>query len=59
MLNVSSESFNRLTDNKNFRRVIKPNFSNKIVGTNRLILRDGGKIISDTEKVAYIFNKFL
>ena len=59
MLNVSSESFNRLTDNKNFWRVIKPNFSNKIVGTNRLILRDGGKIISDTEKVAYIFNKFL
>ena len=59
MLNVSSESFNRLTDNKNFWRVIKPNFSNKIVGTNRLILRDGGKIISDTEKVAYIFNKVL
>ena len=39
-------------------RVIKPNFSNKIVGVNRVILRDGGKIISDTEKVADTFNNF-
>ena len=38
--------------------VVKPNFSNKILGTNRVILRDGGKIISDTEKVADTFNKF-
>ena len=36
----------------------KPNFSNKILGTNRVILRDGGKIISDTGKVADIFNNF-
>ena len=43
---------------KNFWRVVKPNFSNKILGTNRVILRDGGKIISDTEKVAVTFNKF-
>ena len=49
---------NRITDNNKFWRVVTPNFSNKIVGTNRLVLRDGGKTISDTEKVADTFNKF-
>ena len=49
---------NRVTDNKNIWRVVKPNFSNKTVGTNRVILRDGGKIISDAEKVADVFSKF-
>ena len=48
---------NRITDNNKFWRVVTPNFSNKIVGTNRLVLRDGGKTISDTEKVADTFNK--
>ena len=48
---------NHITDNRNFWRVVKPNFSNKILGTNRVILRDGGKIISDTEKVADTFNR--
>ena len=37
--------------------MIKPNFSNKIPGTNRVILRDGCKIISDTENLADTFNK--
>ena len=45
-------------DNKNFWRVIKPNFSNEIVGTNRVILRHGGEIISNTDKVANTFIKF-
>ena len=49
---------NHITDNRNFWRIVKPNFSNKILGTNIVILRDGGKIISDTEKVADTFNKF-
>ena len=49
---------NRITENKNFWRVVKPNFSNKIVGTDRLMLRNGVKIIPDTEKVANIFSKF-
>ena len=53
-----SLNVNHITDNKNFWRVVKPNFSNKILGTNRVILRDGGKIISDTEKVVDTFNKF-
>ena len=52
------QNVSRITDNKNFWTVVKPNFSNKIVGFNRVILRDGGKIISDTEKVADTFNKF-
>ena len=47
-----------ITDNKNFWMVVKPNFSNKILGNNRVTLRDGGKIISDTEKVADTFNRF-
>ena len=53
-----SLNVNHVTDNKNFWRVVKPNFSNKILGTNRVILRDGGKIISYTEKVADTLNKF-
>ena len=53
-----SLNVNHITDNKNFWRVVKPNFSNKLLGTNRVIVRDGGKIISDTEKVADTFNKF-
>ena len=47
-----SLNVNPITDNKNFWRVFKPNFSNKILGTNRVILINGGKTISDTEKVA-------
>ena len=43
-------------DNKNFWKVVK--FLKQIVDTNKVILRDGGKIISDTEKVADTFNKF-
>ena len=54
-----SFNINHITDNENLWRVIKLNFSNKIIGTNRVILRDGGKIISDTEKAADTFNKFL
>ena len=50
---------NHITDNKNFWRVVKLNFSNKVLGTNRVILRDDGEIISNTEKVADAFNKFL
>ena len=49
---------NHITDNKNFWSVVKPNFSSKIVGTNRVILRDCGKIICDAGKVADTFKKF-
>ena len=53
-----SLNVNHITDNKNFWRVVKPNFSNKILGANRAILGDGGKIISDTEKITDTFKKF-
>ena len=53
-----SLTVNHIIDNKNFWRVVKPNFSNKILGTNSVILRDGGKVISDTERAADTFNKF-
>ena len=56
--NYGSLNVNRITDNENFWRVVKLNFSNKIIATNRVILRDGGKIISDTERAADTFNKF-
>ena len=51
-----SLNVNHMTYNKNLWRVVKPNFSNKILGPNRVILRD--EIISDTEKVADTLNKF-
>ena len=57
-INYGSLNVSRITDNKNFWGLVKPNFSNKIVGTNRMVLRDGSKIISDTENVADTFNKF-
>ena len=38
--------------------VVKPSFLNKIVGTNRVILRDSVKIIFNAKKVADTFNKF-
>ena len=52
-----SLNINRITDNKNFYRAVKTNFSNKIV-TNSDMSRDGSKIISDKEKVVDTFNKF-
>ena len=54
-----SLNVNHITDHENFLRVVKPNFSNKRLGTNRVILRNGGKIISDTEMVGDTFNRFL
>ena len=51
-----SVNVNHITDNKNFWRVVKPNF--KTLGTNRVILRAGDKVISDTERVADNFSKF-
>ena len=53
-----SLNVNLITDNKNFWRVVKTNFSNRIGATNRMILRDGSKIISDTGKVVDTFKKF-
>ena len=53
-----SLNVNCIRNHKYFWRVVKPNFSNKILGTNRVILRDGVKIISDTENIADTFDNF-
>ena len=45
-----SLNVNRITDKTKFWRVVEPNFSNKIVATNRVILRNVGKILSNTKK---------
>ena len=50
-----SLNVNHITDNKYFWRLAKTNFSNKITSNNRLTLWEGGKIISDAEKVSNIF----
>ena len=54
-----SLNVNHITDNKNFWSAVKPNFSNKILVTNRVILRDGGKIMPGTGKAANTFSKSL
>ena len=53
-----SLNVNHIMVNTTFWRVVKPNFSRKILGTSRVVLRDGGKVISDTKKVSDTFNKF-
>ena len=53
----ASTNVNLITDNKNVWRIVKQNFSNEIVTTNRVVLKDGGTIISDREKVADTFKK--
>ena len=45
-----SLNVNRITDKTKFWSVVESNFSNKIVTTNRVILRDVGKILSNTQK---------
>ena len=37
--------------NENFWRVVKPILSNKIVATNRVIIRDSGEIKSDAKRL--------
>ena len=58
LFDTGSLNVNHIADNKNFWRVVKQIFSNKTLGTNRGMLREGCKIISDIEKVADTFNKF-
>ena len=47
-----------IPDNKKFWRAVKPSSSNKIVATNKVMLRDGRKFTSDTGMVADTVNKF-
>ena len=49
-----SLNVNHITD-KYFWRLAKTNFLNKIITNNRPTLWEGGKIISDNEKISNIF----
>ena len=47
-----------LSDNKNFWETVKPYFSNKRLNSNKMLLKEKGKFISDEKQLASIMNKF-
>ena len=46
-----SLNVNHIMGNEDFWRVVKPILSNKIVATNRVIIRDSGEIKSDAKRL--------
>ena len=53
-----SLNVNRITDNKTFWRVVKQNFSNKIVVTNKVILRMAEKLYQIQKRLLIPLKKF-
>ena len=47
-----------LSDNKKFWETVKPYFSNKRLNSNKMLLKEKGKFISDEKQLASIMNKF-
>ena len=47
-----------LSDNKNFWETVKPYFSNKRLNSNKMLLKEKGKLISDEKQLASIMSKF-
>ena len=47
-----------LSDNKKFWKTIKPYFSNKGLNSNKMLLKEKGKLVSDEKQLASIINKF-
>ena len=47
-----------LSDNKKFGETVKPYFSNKRLNSNKMLLKEKGKLISDEKQLASIMNKF-
>ena len=47
-----------ITDNRKFWKTVKPLFSEKHFGSNKITLLDGDEIISDDTEVANKFNSF-
>ena len=43
-----------LSDNRNFWKTIKPYFSNKGLNSNKLLLKEKGKLVSDEKELATI-----
>ena len=46
-----------LSDNKKFWETVKPYFSNKRLNSNKMLLKEKGKLISDEKQLASIMNK--
>ena len=47
-----------LSENKKFWETVKPYFSNKRLNSNKMLLKEKGKLISDEKQLASIMNKF-
>ena len=47
-----------LSDSKNFWKIIKPYFSNKVLNSNKILLKEKGELVSDEKQLASIMNKF-
>ena len=47
-----------LSDNKKFWETVKPYFSNKRLNSNKMLLKEKGKLISDEKQLASIMSKF-
>ena len=48
----------RITDTKEFWKIVKPLFSNKSKTTNKIILDENNRIIKDNKKISHILNKY-
>ena len=47
-----------LSENKKFWETVKPYFSNKRLNSNKMLLKEKGKLISDEKQLASIMSKF-
>ena len=47
-----------MTDNKKFWKIIQPFFSNKILNSNKLILREKDVLVTDERALAALMNKY-
>ena len=47
-----------LSENKKFWETVKPYFSNKRLNSNKILLKEKGKLISDEKQLASIMSKF-
>ena len=53
-----SLDLNNVTDNKNFRKTVKPFLSDKATSFSQITLEENDEIISDESKVANSFSNF-
>ena len=48
----------QITDNKSFWKTVKPNFSDKMIKSNNILLLDENKIVSKDNELVEIFNEY-